>query len=142
MKFGEAYLTLTFEPVEKFLMMIFISLIISLSLKYWYLLSLFSFILYYQELHISFSSYMNFKYICYLFFNCMAHLLNYSDSKPAELLNMPISEQNELFTYKPLIMSLLLSFTKILLASILMKHIWPWNTSLPFLITFTTYKLW
>lgn len=41
--YGEAYLTWTFEHVEKCLMRIFISLLISLSLQYWYLLSLFLF---------------------------------------------------------------------------------------------------
>lgn len=44
------------------------------------------FILLHQGLCTSFSSYTNFKHICCLFFNSMAHLLNYSDSKPAELL--------------------------------------------------------
>lgn len=62
------------------------SLIISLPLKHWYLLFWFSFILFYQGLHTSFFSYMNFKVICYLFFNSMAHLLNYSENEPIELL--------------------------------------------------------
>lgn len=94
--FREVFLIWTFEPVEKFLIRIFVSLTISLSLKCWYLLSPFSFILYHQGLRTLYPSYMNFKHICYLYFNSMAHLPNHSDSKPAELLKKYTLFQNKM----------------------------------------------
>lgn len=142
--FREVFLIWTFEPVEKFLIRIFVSLTISLSLKCWYLLSPFSFILYHQGLRTLYPSYMNFKHICYLYFNSMAHLPNHSDSKPAELLKKYTLFQNKMSS-SPISFWLYLFFwflQKKILLSISTKHICPWNTFLPFFIAFNTYKIW
>lgn len=90
--FGEASLTCTFQPVENSSRIYLFPSLSLLSLKYWYSLSLFSFILYHQRLYISHSSYMNLKYI----FNSMAHLLNYSEGEPAELLKKYTIFQNKI----------------------------------------------
>lgn len=127
-KFRKAYLTWTFKPVEN---SSWGSFILSLFLYLWNIdtcsLSFLSFY-FIKGCIFHFPLYMNFKYIFYLSFSSMAHLLNYSDNKPEKLLRKYALFQNKMsFSLISVWLYLSLRLFKNVLLWTSMQHMCPWN---------------